>query len=331
MKPALLVMHYGTPASLDEVLPYYTHIRHGHPPSEEALLDLVERYKAIGGPSLLAHISERQAELIQAGLRKRGIDASLYVGAKHTHPFIEEAIEQMAKDGIEEAVAVVLAPQYSTFSVVAYKRYIDSGREKFAPNMRVEVVERWGTLPRLIEGLAERVSRQLEGWDLDETLVIFSAHSLPEKIMAAGDPYVEELLETSRLVAAKIAEERGGQKINWTFGFQSASTTGDPWLGPDILEVIEKAAQGRDLPQPRSSDSQTSQIKEGQPFRNIIACTVGFVSDHLEVLYDLGIEARDKCAELSLNFRRVETIGEDAAVMDGVAELAAERLGLVPN
>ncbi len=292
-------MHYGTPATLDEVLPYYTHIRHGRPPSEEALQDLIDRYKAIGGPSPLAHVSERQGGLIQSGLSRRGIVSKLYVGAKHTHPFIEEVVAQMASDGVERAVAVVLAPQYSTFSVVAYKKYIEKGLAEHAPNMRIEVVERWGTLPALVAGLSERLSQQMTGWDPAETLVIFSAHSLPVKIMAAGDPYKEELLETSRLVAesAGIA--------NWTFGFQSASSTGEPWLGPDILEVIEENAS---------------------KYKNIVACTVGFVSDHLEVLYDLGIEAREKCEELGLGFRRADTIGEDAAVMDALAGLAAAKL-----
>jgi protoporphyrin/coproporphyrin ferrochelatase len=298
-KIGLLVMHYGTPASLDEVLPYYTHIRHGRPPSDEQLEDLVGRYEAIGGPSPLAHISERQAELIQAGLLRRGIDAKLYIGAKHTHPFIEEAVAKMAEDGIEEAVAVVLAPQYSSFSVVAYRRYIDKALTELGSSMRIEVLERWGALPELISGLSRRVRTQMEGWSNEETLVIFSAHSLPEKIMASGDPYKEELLETSHLVAEAAGIE------HWTFGFQSASQTGEPWLGPDILDVIEENA-GR--------------------YKNIVSCTVGFVSDHLEVLYDLGIEAREKCEELGINFRRVPTIGEDAVVMDGVASLAAEAL-----
>lgn len=295
----LLVMHYGTPSSLDDVLPYYTHIRHGHAPSEAQLQNLVDRYKAIGGPSPLAHISERQGDLIQKGFAKRGIDAKLYVGAKHTHPFIEEAVKRMAAEGIEEAVAIVLAPQYSSFSVVAYQRYIDKALKESGTGMKIHVVERWGTLPALISGLAKRVKDQMSGWNSDETLVIFSAHSLPEKIMAAGDPYQDELMETSRMVAEKAG------LANWTFGFQSASQTGEPWLGPDILDVIQENAGD---------------------YKNVVACTVGFVSDHLEVLYDLGIEAKEKCEELGLNFRRADTIGQDEAVMDALAGLAAEKL-----
>ncbi len=296
-KRGLLVMHYGTPATLDDVLPYYTHIRRGRPPEPAQLNDLVERYKSIGGPSPLAHISERQAELVLSGVREEGIEANLYVGAKHTHPFVGEVVERMAADGIEEAVGVVLAPHFSTYSVASYEHYAFEARDKTAPAMKLNCVQRWGTLPELVAGLSERVQHQLAGWTPDETLVVFSAHSLPQRIVADGDPYQDELLETSQLVADRL------QLPNWTFAFQSASTTGEPWLGPDILDVLAD--------------------KAGKGFRNVVSCTVGFVSDHLEVLYDLGIEARDKCAELGLNFRRAETIGEDPKVMGALGRLAA--------
>jgi ferrochelatase len=163
--------------------------------------------------------------------------------------------------------------------------------------MKLSYIERWGTLPALIEGISKRVAATLEGWDTEETLVIFSAHSLPVRIMGEGDPYPKELMETSQLVADKL-------KIpHWAFAFQSASNTGEPWLGPDVLDVIAENAKA---------------------YKNIVCCTVGFVSDHLEVLYDLGIEARDKCAELSLNFRRAETINADAEIMDALAGEAAK-------
>ncbi|AIE84311.1 ferrochelatase [Fimbriimonas ginsengisoli] len=298
MKPlGLLVMHYGTPASIEEVLPYYTHIRRGRPPTPEALQDLIDRYEAIGGPSPLTEISRRQAEAILAGLHRRGVDAKLYVGTKHAPPFVADAVNQMAEDGIDHAVGLVLAPHFSTFSIAAYRNYALTARDKVRPEMRIDIVERWGTLPELIDALADRVRHEMDGWDPDETLVIFSAHSLPEKIVAAGDPYQEELLETSRLVAERA------DVPHWTFAFQSASNTGEPWLGPDILEVIEENAP---------------------KYKNIVACTVGFVSDHLEVLFDLGIEARDKSAELGLNFRRAATINDDPAVMDALAGLVSQ-------
>lgn len=292
-------MHYGTPASMDEVLPYYTDIRRGRPPSPEALEDLRSRYEAIGGPSPLRAISERQAKLIQEGLATRGINAKLYIGAKHTHPFVSEVVKQMAADGIEQAIGVILAPHYSTFSVAKYTKSAIEARDVANPNMQLEVLQRWGTLPEFIKALSLNLQTAMQGLDQNETLVIFSAHSLPEKILAAGDPYAEELLMTSRLVADDT------NVANWVFGFQSASTTGEPWLGPDILDVIEREAPN---------------------YKNIVSCTVGFVSDHLEVLYDLGIEARDKCAELGLNFRRAECINDDPLVMDALAGQLAEML-----
>jgi len=291
----LLVMHYGTPATMDDVLPYYTHIRHGRPPSPEALQNLVDRYESIGGPSPLTAISQAQAEAIQAAVIANGVPARLYVGTKHTTPFVADAVKQMADDGIQKAVGLVLAPHFSTFSIAAYRKYAESAKPE---EMDLDIVERWGTLPALIEALADRVRTQMEGWDPDDTLVIFSAHSLPEKIVAAGDPYPKELMETSCLVAEKA------NVPDWIFAYQSASNTGDPWLGPDILDVIEENAPN---------------------YENVLACTIGFVSDHLEVLFDLGIEAREKCAELDLNFRRADTIGTDPGVMNALGQLIAAR------
>jgi ferrochelatase len=244
---ALLVMHYGTPKSIDDVLPYYTHIRRGRPPEPEALQDLIDRYQAIGGPSPLTKISEDQAKLIQEGLSRRGIETTLYIGAKHTHPFVGEAVEQMAKDGITEAVGMVLAPHFSTFSIASYREYALKAKEAHAPDLAISFLERWGELPALIDALGSRVAAQLEGWDPEETLVIFSAHSLPKRIVGDGDPYPDELMTTSKLVAKKL------DLPNWTFAYQSASTTGEPWLGPDILEVISMNADD---------------------FSNILCCTV---------------------------------------------------------
>ena len=299
MRRALLVMHYGTPASMDEVLPYYTHIRRGNPPSDEQLEDLKSRYEAIGGPSPLNAISQRQAEAIRRGLATRGIDAALYIGAKHASPFVADAVEQMAYDGIEEAVGIVLAPHFSRTSVGAYRGYAEQARDKYAPKMRLEVLERWGAMPALVDALAKRVLASLKGLDPETTLVIFSAHSLPERAVADGDPYREELLETSRLVA-EVAKLR-----HWTFGFQSASSTGEPWIGPDVLDVIKDQAAGK--------------------YKAVVCCTVGFVSDHLEVLYDLGVEAKKASEALGLQFRRAECINDDSAVMDALAGLASYR------
>lgn len=291
-------MHYGTPASIEEVLPYYTHIRRGRAPSQEQLDDLVGRYQAIGGPSPLTVVSEQQAQAIHAVVKQLGIDAKVYIGTKHTTPFVADVVKQMADDEIDCAVGLVLAPHFSSYSVAAYRKYAIDSRDAHRPEMSLDIIERWGTLPALIEALGSHVQEQLEGWDPAETLVIFSAHSLPEKIVANGDPYTDELHETSKLVAEHLGLP------NWTFAFQSASQTGEPWLGPDVLDVI--------------SD-------KGVQFENVVCCTVGFVCDHLEVLYDLGIEARDRCAEHGINFRRANTVGVDAKVMNALAALVTER------
>lgn len=296
-KLGLLVMHYGTPSSIEEVLPYYTHIRRGRTPPQDLYDDLVRRYEAIGGPSPLTKISEDQAAIIQKGLINRGFPVQLYIGCKHTHPFVSEAVEQMAKDGIDEAVAIVLAPHYSSYSIESYKKYAFEARDQVKPAMKLSMIERWGMMPEYIEALRQRLADQLTGLNLDETLVIFSAHSLPMKIMSTGDPYVSELLDTSR----RVAEACGIP--HWEFAFQSASTTGEPWLGPDILEVIE--------------------AKKSE-YKNIVSCTVGFVSDHLEVLYDLGIETREKCAELGLNFRLCEVLNVDIPCLDALAGRLSE-------
>jgi ferrochelatase len=284
---------------MDEVLPYYTDIRRGNPPSQEQLDDLKRRYEAIGGPSPLNEISQKQADAIRRGLAKRDIDVALYVGTKHAPPFVADAVEQMAYDGVTEAVGIVLAPHFSRTSVGSYRAKAIEARDRFAPKMKLEFVERWGTMPSFVQGLAARVTKAQEGLDPAKTLVIFSAHSLPERSVAGGDPYRQELMETSRLVAEKASVPR------WTFGFQSASSTGEPWIGPDILDVIADQASGK--------------------YEAVIACTVGFVSDHLEVLYDLGIEAREKCAEFGLRFRRADCINDDPEVMDGLSAMIADR------
>lgn len=300
-KTGLLVMHYGTPASLEDVEPYYTHIRHGRPPTPELLKDLESRYEAIGGPSPLAHISEEQADMIAEGLKEAGIDAKVYIGMKHTHPFISEAVNKMAEDGVGEAIGVVLAPHFSGMSVAAYEKYAHDARDECSPDMRLTVLQRWGTMPELIEGLAARVKEQMQGWSPEETIVLFSAHSLPKRIVADGDPYQKELEETSALVAKEAGV------ANWRFCFQSASTTGEPWLGPDILDVLDEIkAEGR--------------------FKNVVACTVGFISDHLEVLYDLGIETRDRAKELGLEYRAARTINADPKVMHALGRLLARTI-----
>lgn len=301
MKKGLLVMHYGTPANMDQVEPYYTHIRRGRPPSPEQLEDLLRRYRAIGGPSPLNEVSQQQAELIRKGLERRGHQVELHLAAKHAPPFIGDAVRQMVEHGVETAAGVVLAPHFSSLSVGSYRDFANQAVAEENSSLKLRFVERWGTLPELIDAFAHRIETQLNGWDKAETLVIFTAHSLPSRILAEGDPYKDELLATARLVAVRAGTPR------WTFAFQSASGTGEPWLGPDVLEVLEEIAH------------------EG-PGRQVVICTIGFVSNHLETLYDLEIEARERSSTLGVQLRVAACINADERVMDALAGLAASLL-----
>ncbi|MCS7310036.1 MAG: ferrochelatase [Armatimonadota bacterium] len=297
----VLLMAYGTPRTLEEVEPYYTHIRRGRPPSPEQLQDLVRRYEAIGGVSPLNEITLQQARAVEAKLRARGWTGRLYLGMKHWHPFIAEAVEQMAREGVERAVGVVLAPHYSRYSIGGYIDYALKAREQFAPQMELRFVERWGSHPLFIEAVARRIQQALEGWNPEETVVLFSAHSLPEKVRQWNDPYEQELLESARLVAEKL------ELPHWTFAFQSASATGEPWLGPDILERLEEIAAAGE-------------------YKQVLCYAIGFVADHLEVLYDLDVEARQKCQERGLQYRRAASLNDDPLMAEAVADVTWKRM-----
>lgn len=297
----VLVMAYGTPRTLEEVEPYYTHIRRGRPPSPEQLQELVRRYEAIGGVSPLNEITARQVRAIETALRGRGWNGKVYLGMKHWHPFIAEAVEQMAKDSVRKAVGVVLAPHYSRLSIGGYIDYALQARERFSPQTELRFVERWGNHPLFIEAAARKVQDAIEGWQPDQTMVVFSAHSLPARIHQWGDPYEHELLESAQLVA---------QKLNlpyWTFAYQSASSTGEPWLGPDILERLQ-------------------QIANEWLQKQVLCCAIGFVADHLEVLYDLDVEARQKCESLGLQYRRAASLNDDPLMAEAIADVVLREM-----
>jgi ferrochelatase len=292
----VLLMAYGTPRTLEEVEPYYTHIRRGRPPSAEQLEDLVRRYKAIGGVSPLNEITVKQAAAVERALRQRGWTGKLYLGMKHWHPFIAEAVQQMGQEGVQRAVGVVLAPHYSRMSIGTYIDYAEKARQQAAPAMELRYVERWGNHPLFLRAVAQKVQEAMAGWKPEETMVVFSAHSLPERIRQWDDPYERELLDSARAVAQLL------ELPHWTFAFQSASATGEPWLGPDILERIQEIAH------------TTS-------FRQMVFCAIGFVADHLEVLYDLDIEARQACETFGVQYRRAASLNDDPLMAQAVADV----------
>jgi protoporphyrin/coproporphyrin ferrochelatase len=285
MNPAVILMAYGSPATAEDVPAYLGDIREGRPVSQEAIEELAERYRRIGGRSPLDEITEAQRAVLE-----RELGVPVFVGMKHWRPRIAEAVEAALAGGAETLVGLVLAPHYSRLSIAGYEERLAQALQGRA---ELVFVESWHDHPPFLDVLADRVRR-------DDGHVVFTAHSLPERILEDGDPYRDQLLETSRLVA-----ERAGL-TDWSFAFQSASTTGEPWLGPDILEELDRlAANG---------------------VRRVLVCPVGFVSDHLEILWDLDIEARERAAELGLELERIESLNNDPAFVRALAALVRERL-----
>lgn len=304
-KVGVLVMSYGTPESLDQVKAYYTHIRRGNPPSEEQLNQLTSRYEAIvGGFFPLRENTNQQVRGLEQLLNKQhsDVDFVCYQGLKHANPFIEDGIANMVADGITEAVGIVLAPHYSTMSVGGYiKRAKESAEEH---NLNIHFVESYHLHPKLLDALVSRVEKALEKFppiDRDQVRVLFSAHSLPEKILELNDPYPAQLMETAEAIAART------NLSNWQFAWQSAGQTSVPWLGPDILDVMRT-------------------IRAEQNVTKALICPIGFVSDHLEVLYDIDIECQTLAAELGLHLERTESLNVDPQYMETLADVVWEQL-----
>ncbi|WP_100011420.1 ferrochelatase [Lentibacillus sediminis] len=302
-KMGLLVMAYGTPYQEADIERYYTHIRHGRKPAEDALQDLKDRYKAIGGISPLAKITEQQAQTLEANLNAQQDDYEFkaYIGLKHIEPFIEDAVEEMAKDGIEQAISIVLAPHYSTFSVKAYNGRANEAAEKHS--ISIQSVESWYDEEGFIKFWANGINRIFQGMtqeEQEEAVLIVSAHSLPEKILQDGDPYPEQLAETARLIVEKTLIN------NYEIGWQSEGNTPDPWLGPDVQDL-------------------TRDLYEQKGYRSFIYAPVGFIADHLEVLYDNDYECKVVCDELGANYHRPEMPNTDPLFIDTLAKVVLNK------
>jgi protoporphyrin/coproporphyrin ferrochelatase len=282
-------MAYGSPSSPEDVPAYYADIRGGRPVSPEAVAELQERYRRIGGGSPLNEITERQRAALEEEL---GIP--VYVGMRHWEPRIAVAVDQAIADDVGRITGIVLAPHFSRMSVGQYHRQL---AEACAGRVELVFIASYHAYDPFIELLAERAG----GTDAH---VVFTAHSLPERILAERDPYKDQLLETSRLVA-----ERAGLE-SWSFAFQSASATGEPWLGPDILEELERL--------------------HGEGVGKVLVAPIGFVADHLEILWDIDVEAQEKAAELGLELGRIASLNDDPAFIRVLAGLATEKPAYEP-
>ncbi|MBN8209669.1 ferrochelatase [Bacillus sp. NTK071] len=303
----LLVMAYGTPYKEEDIERYYTHIRRGRKPSEEQLTDLKDRYKAIGGISPLAKITEDQAKGLEAHLNEvqDEIEFKLYIGLKHIEPFVEDAVQEMHNDGIEEAVSIVLAPHFSTFSIKSYNGRAKQEAEKIGGPV-IHSVESWYDEPKFISYWSKRIKAIFEGMsdqEREKAVLIVSAHSLPEKIIANGDPYPDQLKETANL----IVEESGVKNV--AIGWQSEGNTPDPWIGPDVQDL-------------------TRDLYEKQGYTSFVYAPVGFVADHLEVLFDNDYECKVVTDEIGANYYRPEMPNAQDEFIDVITTVVLKELNM---
>jgi ferrochelatase len=285
---AVILMAYGSPERLEDVPAYYADIRGGHPIRPELLEDLVERYRKMGvggddGSPLNAITEQTRAALEQE------LGLPVFTGMKHWHPRIAEAVDQALAQGATTLVGLVLAPHYSRLSIGDYRRRLE---EALAGRTELVFVESWHDDPGFIELLAERVRGTAAH-------VVFTAHSLPARILDEGDPYENELLTTCRSIAQRAALSE------WTFSYQSESPTGEPWLGPDILDHLTELHE--------------------RGVEDVLLCPIGFVADHLEILWDLDTEAVERANELGMRLERIEMPNVDPAfigVLSGLIRTA---------
>ncbi|HUD18024.1 MAG TPA: ferrochelatase [Acidimicrobiales bacterium] len=301
MTTGVLVMAHGTPRSVEEVAPFYTEIRRGRPPSAAQLAELEGRYRAIGGTSPLNELTRAQVAGIAGALEKRAPDRFTVVGgAKFADPRIEEAVGELLGAGVSRVIGLVLAPHSSVVSVGEYARRareaIAAGGDPGRPVV-FEMIDHWYEAAGFVSLLAERVSEAVAslGADAGRATVVFTAHSVPTRVVLSGDSYAEQLEQSARAVAGAAGIR------DWSVGWQSAGRTDDQWLGPDINAVIRSIA--------------------GAGGAAVVVCPIGFVSDHLEVLYDVDIEARATAERSGIAFTRTASLNDDPRFCDVLAEV----------
>jgi ferrochelatase len=301
MKTGVLVMAYGTPTTPAAVEPYYTRIRHGRPPTPELLKELQDRYNDLGGTSPLAARTAAQVAGIAAQLDARFPGQfDVRFGSKYEPPMIEDVAPSFVEDGFEHVIGLVLAPHSSSMSTT---QYMDRARACLGDQLRFTEIHSWWDNPAFVAIIAQRVNDALATIPLTRlatTEVLFSAHSLPQKILANGDNYPDQLRDS-----AQLAADAAGL-TSWDLAWQSAGRTADPWIGPDILQVLRE--------------------KHEAGITDVVSCPIGFVSDHLEVLFDIDIQAQELAGQLGLNLVRTTSLNDDPAFMSMLADVVAAQI-----
>lgn len=292
MSTGVLIMAHGTPGNPTEIGAFYTRIRRGRPPDAAQLAELEQRYRAIGGVSPLAERTNAQVAAVRAELEGRSHGRyAVAFGAKHTEPLIEKAAAELAAAGHEQVVGLVLTPQASS---MGSQEYIDRAARELDETPFV-AIGAWYAQPGLVELLASRVTAALGSVE-GNGRVIFTAHSLPERIRESGDTYPEQVAESAELVARRAGLDQ------WEVAWQSAGRTPEPWLGPDVRDVVRRLGAGD------TADA-------------VVLCPIGFVADHLEVLYDLDVEVAHVATDTGLAYVRTASLNDDPAFISVLADL----------
>lgn len=303
---AVLLMAYGGPNSLEDIPAYLSDVRHGRPYSPEFLAELTERYRQIGGRSPILELTQAQAAGIARALNdgsEAGRVYQVFVGMRHWHPYIREVIPDIVASNPDRLVGVVMAPHYSRMSVGAYLERLQEALAEHHVTVPVTTVTSWKDEPAFIAALTERVREALTRFPADirdQVTLLLTAHSLPERILQWGDPYPEELLTTARLLAANFPSHP------WRFAFQSQGASEEPWLGPAVEDVVaELASQG---------------------VRDILVAPIGFLCDHVEILYDIDIELQQVAAELGVHLERIVSLNDHPLLCQAVANVVRAAL-----
>jgi len=298
----VLIMAYGGPDSLEDIPGYLADIRSGRPTTPSVLEEITDHYRRIGSRSPLLEISRRQVDALAKSL---GTDYRCYLGMRHWSPWIEEVVRDMIDDGIRRSVSLVLTPQFSGFSVAKYQEKIERGLEMFRGDIEFTNIPSYHDDPKYIDAMAARVREGLEARPADErdsTHVVFSAHSLPTRIIDEGDPYDTQCRESAALIAkrAELPDDC------WSWCYQSAGKSAEPWLGPQLEDYIgELGTKG---------------------MKNVMSVPVGFVSDHVEILFDIDIEAVAAATSAGIKLTRPAALNDDPtyiAALGGLVQRAA--------
>ena len=297
----VLVMAYGAPTSLEEIPGYLADIRSGRPTPAYVVEEITENYRTIGGGSPLLGVTRAQVDALAERL---GDGYRCYLGMRHWSPWIEEVVGEMVDDGVTHAVGLVLAPHFSALSVARYQQKVADGLELYRGRIDFAHVSSYHDSPGLVEAFAGRVEEGLSRWAEDERdgiHVVFSAHSLPERVLADGDPYDAQCRETARLVA----ERAGVPEDRWSWAYQSAGRTPEPWAGPDLGDHLVALAE--------------------RGVRDVVSVPVGFVSDHVEVLFDVDVKARKVAESVGIRLERPPALNDDRVFVEALAELVRAR------